>query len=171
MSLQTTSGRHRAVQTRERWLRLRSLARVVAQLRARLTPRRAPFKAGAAYVAELLTPRPRQVTVVNLSHASIGFFAAPPTLVSLRLGDEVRVHTFGELYDGATGVIERFVPTKALPIGIRSTACVSAQTDAEPSGIIWAAANELELLDRPASRTLTMEALLDEAAAGSVRAW
>jgi hypothetical protein len=118
------------------------------------------------------------VHVEFVGRASIGYYgkthgyipAAPPSLVSLRFGDEVRVRTFGELYDGATGRIERFVPTKSHPIGIRSAAAIAAQAMGEDDGIIWFAADELELIDRPAARTLTMEAVLDEAA-GSGRAW
>ena len=170
MSLQTTSGRHRSVRTREHWLRLRSWTRTVAQLRRRLTVRPWPFKAGASFIGELLTPKTRPaVSVVHLERASIGHFPPRPSLVALCLGDEVRVHAFGELYDGATGRIERFVPTKAYPIGIRSTASISARAKGEADGIIWFSADDLELIDRPAERTLAMEAVLADA--GSERAW
>lgn len=168
MSIQTTSaaGRPRAVRTRERWLRLRRITRLVAELRHRLTSRPQRFAAGAAYVAELLGPR--QPRVEHLDGASIGYYQ-PPTLVALRLGDEVRISVFGELYHDATGYIERFVPTKARPIGVRTPAAIGATAIGEATGIVWFAADELVLIGRPAARTLTMEAVLADA--GSGRAW
>jgi hypothetical protein len=61
-----------------------------------------------------------------------------------KIGDEVRSTTFGELYDDAVGIIEQIVPTKReLPIGVRTTACITARATGDESGIVWFDAREL----------------------------
>lgn len=113
MSTQTISGRHRAVRNRERWLRLRSWTRSIAQLGELLMDRPWPFTAGGAFIAELLTPNaPSAVRTVHLERASIGYYR-PPTLPT----DRVRVVDAADECFGGIGFIAEFINV-ALPITV-----------------------------------------------------
>lgn len=94
MSLQTTSGRHRAVRNREHWLRLRRLTRLVAQFRSYLTTR-----------PQLLAASPYgDVRVVHYERASIGYYQ-PRTVPT----DRVKVVDAASELFGGIGFIAKFV--------------------------------------------------------------
>jgi hypothetical protein len=163
LSTQTISHRHRA----RRPARLAGLRRTVraaiassARFAARLRTVRPA--SGTAYADELLrrtdAERPR---TLHLGRASIGYYGPTYTAAAPRLHDEVRVcrHMF-PAHNGRAGTVVAIISGSSFkPLVV----------EVPEIGTLYCEANELELIDRPAERTLTMETI--EAAIAPERAW
>lgn len=161
MSIQTISGRHR-VRRPIRLAGLRRVARRAVQSSMRLAARARRTRAGSAYDAELLTPAPRSaVRTLHLGSASIGYYGPTYTAAAPRIADEVRVarHLY-PAHNGRVGIVVAITGT-VRPVVV----------EVPTVGTLYCEPNELELIDRPTVRTLTMEAVVADATAGSGRAW
>lgn len=144
MSVQSTSGRHRASRLARYRAGLRRIVRAALKQTARVGRRVRP---GSAYMAELLTPR--QPSVLHLGHARIGYY--PPSYVAAapQVGDEVRIGYYPIAgWSGLPGIVSEIVhdwrPIVVEVPGVGTLTCSPG----------W-----LELVGRNAERTLTMEAI------------
>lgn len=154
MSTQTISGRHRArLLERMRRRVLRAARRVVRRRTSAARPR-----AGAAYERELLTPRLPQVEQVP--GGRIGFYAAPYAAAAPLPRDEVRLLP----RPGWPGLAN----VAGIVFAVHGTV-VPVVVAVPGVGMVYRDAWDLELIDRPAARTLTMPAV-DAELAGE-RAW
>ncbi len=159
MSIQVTSGRHRgrAGRSRSRLLRVRRAVRAGLKTAARVL-RRAVAPAGTVYSRELLTPRsPGAVRVRHVGGARIGYYTPSYVAAAPKVGDEVRTTYYPIAgWSGLTGTVTEII-TDWRPLVV----------EVPGVGTLTCAPEWLELLDRPAARTLTMAVFSEFAAGGA----
>jgi hypothetical protein len=76
-------------------------------------------------------------------------------------GDEVAADIFGELYDGAEGVVARVAPHRrdGRTVGVDTPASIHARAEGLASGIVWFKPSELRSKARPVEATLVIDDL------------